>query len=783
MISGAISRTLRKHLLFIFLTIFIGLMAVPLAFGQSFDHQKHPKLDFKFQKLSLELGIQPQNIRIDGAAEYEISANINGADTLTLYASHLDISSVQVNKESAEFSLHNDSLFVVVDDSSEIGENYTVRIRYSGRPQFGLLKNASGTVWTSQLPRAERHWVPIVDNPNVTMQTEFNISVPSGNQVWATGKKAGEEVVSVEVMKYSFASDKPVPASALAFSVGDFRNMSASSGSVRVTAAVEKSITDTVDAGALTESARTYISNVANRLSMDYPFGALHIMVLDDHSWETKSWGANTVFVYQNRGDLETQLLRGIAAQWFGVYQREEQWDQADALTLYQTLLMNNISSDTLTLEQNNQPKKSFETIYDNFGPLKWNQWQQQISNWQEKSIRNFIGGNADEVLSMPQKVVSWEDYADYWYSEIGQPLYKMPELTLNKMPKSEQASDSVVYDVFYSLNEAEGQLELRFEAKKGVLKDLTTLQALEVYPNKTDESEVTFTGREDSVMLQVSPVISNLKLSSSDHPNLILNEYKPASFLLNQMENGETVEERAEAARRLGYHSDNPDLQLAIQDFMNRDLQPEIRAALLLSLGEITGGAAGTQQIFLDALKNDSKKIRDAGLMALQNYKENPSIVDRVESEAQGAEELSYFKKATNVLMAIAPQDRFHSFVQGIAQDDTVGTRSIFAIQELANMGDVEEAVERASLFTGEDYRYEIRSRALGILIQHDHTPANWIARGEELMSDPDPRIRFLVVEGMERNSNEEVEGFLKEYIQDEYDARVYGKIEQVLR
>ena len=74
------------------------------------------------------------------------------------------------------------------------------------------------------------------------------------------------------------------------------------------------------------------------------------------------------------------------------------------------------------------------------------------------------------------------------------------------------------------------------------------------------------------------------------------------------------------------------------------------------------------------------------------------------------------------------------------------------------------------------------MRERALNILIQHDHTPSDWLSRAEKLLADADPRIRFLAVRGLERNKNQEVLDFLNEHIQDEYDARVYQRIKQVI-
>ncbi|MDZ7680714.1 MAG: hypothetical protein U5J63_03120 [Fodinibius sp.] len=78
------------------------------------------------------------------------------------------------------------------------------------------------------------------------------------------------------------------------------------------------------------------------------------------------------------------------------------------------------------------------------------------------------------------------------------------------------------------------------------------------------------------------------------------MDEYKPAPFLIHEFRNGTTVKQRAAAARKLGHHADNPDLQLAIKDFMSNETEPKVSAALLRSFADITNGATGTEQTFL---------------------------------------------------------------------------------------------------------------------------------------------------------------------------------------
>jgi|GEM_PF-581556 len=770
-----------SSLLFVLLLFLIPLSEVQ---AQSFDYESHPKLDFSFDSLELDLGIQPQNLRIDGAAHYQLKANVSEADTVVLYAAHLDISSASVNGKEADYMLHNDSLFVPLEKPSQAGDTFKLDIRYSGSTSFGLLKDANESVWTSLLPKAQRHWVPIIDNPHVELKTKLNISVPAGFSVWATGTKIGEEAASVDAMTYHFESEQPVPASSLSFAIGHFKRLTDSVGNKKITIITEKTSQDSTESQKLEQAASQYLTQIQDSLQVDYPFSQLNVIVLPDHHWETKSWGASTVFVYQNRGNLREQLLRGMIGQWFGIAQREATWGNADALNLYQTIMFETLTDSAATLKETDVPD-SIDTIYNNFGIGRWNQWQYSWTQWKDDPIKEILTNAKTGILKNLAPVITWNDYANFWYRKSGQPLFNMPGVPLitdtTRSPQKSSA-DSVAYKVVYSLNEKAGTLKLRFVATHGVFKQLTTINAYEIYPDRTDTSEVTFTGARDSVMMQVDPMISTMRLEVSGHPHLYLDQYKPASFLIYELHHSKSVAQRAEAARKLGYHSNNPDLQLAINDFMNNNPEPEVKAALLSSLGDITKGATGTQETFLDALKSENEKIRDAALMALQHFKDNPDVKDRVERLAIDAQDNDLFKKATQVLTSIESPEQFADYAGTITQRDSVGQRSIFVIQQLANLGQVDEAVKKAELFTEDQYDYEIRSRALGILIQHDHTPADWLSRAKELLVSSDPRIRYLVVEGLQRNQNKQITDYLNAHIQDEYDARVHTKMESLL-
>src|SRR5699024_8799906 len=115
---------------------------------------------------------------------------------------------------------------------------------------------------------------------------------------------------------------------------------------------------------------------------MEYPYQRLHIVILNDHFWEQKPYGASVIYLYKNKGSLLNQLRRGLYAQWFGVYQHEARWANAEPIQLFQTVLHYKISDNPIFLKNENTPEADFSTVYETYSVNRWNFWQ-QMPQWQ----------------------------------------------------------------------------------------------------------------------------------------------------------------------------------------------------------------------------------------------------------------------------------------------------------------------------------------------------------------------------------------------------------------
>lgn len=759
--------------------LFVFALFVSNSQAQEFDFEKYPRLNFNFSQLTLDLTIDPENRGVKGSATYEMSANIGGVDSLVLQAAHMDIASVRINEEEASFTLHNDSLVVQLPDTTAPGKSYSVEVNYSTVPNFGILSNDLGTVWTSLLPRTHRHWFPSIDHPRVTFNSTISLTVPSGYQAIANGVKLEEEILDVEQVRYTYKTRNEIPATSLAFAVGRFDRNETTFGIKKISLNAESGLWSAGERKSLLQDASQILGNAESLLGMEYPYERLNIVVLQDHFWETKSWGASAIFIYKNSGNLQTQLRRGIYGQWFGVYQREEQWAEADAMNLLQTALHYRLQDSATELSFSDVPSGNLSTVYNAFGPSTWNTFQENHHSL-EKNFITTVDENLSAILEWGEGVYEFKDYGEFWYRQTGQPVLELELGGSANGGRQTSESDTVIYRVDYTQNA--DNIKLTFEALRGGYKELVTLPLVQVSANGVDTLQVTFTGARDSVSINVPALVENVTITTGDRPNLILEQYKPASFLIYQLRNASSIKERIEAAAKLGYHSDDPDLQLAIKDFMNRELDPRVKAALLKSFGEITGGASGTEQVFLDALQNDNRDIKEAALTVLQNYPENEAVQQRVKEYATSSDSLKSFKNATRIYSSISDSSAFDSFVSNMVRTDTAGHKAIFAIQELANRGNIDKAVRQAEFYISDVYDFKVRSAALRILLQHDHAPADWEARAQELLADSDPRIRFITVNGLPKVTGMEYRELIEGVIQDEYDQRVYEAMEELL-
>jgi len=201
----------KVKLLLLFATVF--LLITDSSYAQDWDYDIFPRTDVELTHLDAEL-----NIESDGSLQGDIiyTATFKNSFTDSIYFDEagLDIESVTINGNEAEFLVRDLKLIIIPQEPFSRGTEVEIGISYKGNPDFGIHKSAYGTVWTSLLPLTTRHWLPIIDSPRTQLLIDFVFTHPAGTTVAANGRRGASEVVDTDYERTSFTADHAVSAGA-----------------------------------------------------------------------------------------------------------------------------------------------------------------------------------------------------------------------------------------------------------------------------------------------------------------------------------------------------------------------------------------------------------------------------------------------------------------------------------------------------------------------------------------------------------------------------------------
>ena len=246
-----------------------------------------------------------------------------------------------------------------------------------------------------------------------------------------------------------------------------------------------------------------------------------------------------------------------------------------------------------------------------------------------------------------------------------------------------------------------------------------------------------------------------------------------PVMFLLAQLRSS-NVEDRRLAASLLSYHTDNPDLQLALKDALNAETDVQTKANLLSTLGAFTAGATGTEIQFMQEVNSDHEEIQIAALKALANYKEDENVPGVIQQKMERTSSDEVFKVAKTSFLEVADLPRKISATRRLIQIDTAGARSLSLLKEIISTDTTTQSQQIAEELISFEFPYSTRIGALDLLLEHVEDGDYWGSKIVELSSDFDPRIRSKVLEGLKFLSETDAENIAEAVLLSEFDLRV---------
>ncbi|MDR9416122.1 MAG: hypothetical protein RI564_07550 [Gracilimonas sp.] len=757
-------KSLRPLLLFFTLALSFSLSEAQPYSNGAWEYEHYPNLPFLINDIEMQLTIDPEVPLLKGTAEYRVISRRPNLTEVVFNTSDLDIRRITFGSEVANYRISTDSLIIILPDTLDDSEEISITINWESSSPYGINNDAFGHIWTSLNPQMQNHWLPIPDHPE--MKSEFDVSfiIPSDYEVIFNGDKVGEEVLSTEQRQVQWRTEQPVPLVGITAVLGNFVEESARAGVNEVFLwSPEGLLLDEVRNG-LMEIAVESIKKFENTFEYEFPYESLQIVILPDHHWEEIQTGAGVIYLYQNLGSLATQLRRGIVTQWLGNFHRY--LNPVDERYEFLRNLITGSSQNELLNENSD-----LETI------KYWNKWQKVGNRFNNEFQINTILKTAPELVKQHEGVTSWEEYADLWYDETGIYWYNV---VYNAEDQERTSKSAIVYDVEYLYDEVDNELTLVFNSDATAAISLVSLEATAFGFADTTKSELTFTGKRDTVDVDIMTGVDYLTLEVKSDQNIELREKKPFIFLVQQLRSSDPGL-RTQAAKQIGTFAENPDVQLAIQDVMSNESEPKVKAALLEALASITKGATGTEETFLSSLNAEDQSIRLAAIRSLTYYRDNDRVKNSVRNIIFRSDADTVFEAALNTYKQLSEVVDIISVAERLNKEEK-HERVVVALGLTMAEDSTQSSFEIADRYALGEYAYEVRAEALRLLIKYENNEDYWEQTLALLLQDRDPRIRFQSLNAVKHLSSKTTVELIRERLNEEMDPRVRAKIRRML-
>lgn len=276
-------------------------------------------------------------------------------------------------------------------------------------------------------------------------------------------------------------------------------------------------------------------------------------------------------------------------------------------------------------------------------------------------------------------------------------------------------------------------------------------------------------------MVLNISAGVENLILHIDYRDDITLHVEKPYLFWVYQLRNDDNPKRRADAARGLSRYTENPDLQLALNDLLQFETDSEVVAEIVRSISRLTAGASGTDERFIQFTSaQQPAAVQLAATEALANFANNERVISRLRTIVIQTNNPDIRREAIYSLSEAANVDQFQGYVSDFVTRENVLSEVPLLLRLLAEKGGAEAAVDISSTFISTEFPFAIRHAVLDIILEFDQSPTNWNNRLPGLLTDNHPRIRYNAARALDRLNAQQRRQIVEQRIDDEFDARV---------
>ncbi len=750
----------------IFLILFVVCSASLIA-QTPHDYEKWPVQDYRFHDLALHLNLDVDDVNLSGSAVYQVSAFSSLSDSLRLNAIGLSVESVELNGVSADFIYENDLLSIHVPENlRNVNRTFEVEIVYETRNPFGLLQSHNGTVFSSNIPFARASWFPVFESPYVELSFALHIRVPAGNKVVSNGL-LNESVTSDDgSVTFRWFTEGTIPVTGIAFAAGrlDYEESVLGFKPVRIYSETETSLN--TDKSGILRNTLNNLSAMQRKIRKEYPFEAFNVIMMDDHIWEPAAYGAGMAFIFENSGDKLSQIQWAADAQWFGVYQRSPGWQYASA----QLAVLNALADERGSGWNLNRIHFPDVNITEWTNILRANELNHQTEDSDLSEFKHsIILGSLQNLMALGSGVFSWQDYSRKWFLSSGRP-FEEPQLL---RVVSEEHKDKVLVLADFSFRDEGRNLVIDIETGDNLPSGSYELEIRLDFRSGSETKTIDFNQSGGEVVLELQERPANVSIIGGSDSILEFIERKEFGFWLHQLREGQTIEDRIQAAREMPRFRDDPDIQLALGDLMQTVTEPQVKAALIRSLADIVAGASGTHQQFIALARDAGGDVLTAVMEALWYYEGNQASISAAARTAMTVSETGPALAAIATFRNIAPEEQFMELAASVLLGDRPYAIKAGLLDELFRTNDRETAILTAVDILNGAFPYSMRIRAFELLVRN-RAIDELRPLFTRLAEDNDPRVRLAVIQNIDFLAARQMNDLLEQRYSEERDPRV---------
>lgn len=760
-------------LIFLIPVLFTGLSFTSFAH----EYEAFPVLDYDFRHLEADLHFSPSERSLEGVVTYTVVARNNEAAQLRLHALDLAIDGVQVNGQTAEHELEDGVLLIdIAENLINSGREFSLEISYRTTSSQVFLKTAAGTVFTSLMPGRRAEWIPVFEHPRVEMTTRIGLTVPNRKEVVANGFFDSEQQLDGDRKKVVWSSGETIPSTDLVFFVGQFEYSETMMGIKSVRVYSEANTIGSSTRNELMRDAASVVSRLQRNLRFEFPYESFSVVILQDHVWEPKTYAATIGLLSMNTYSLSVQLERATAAQWFGAFHRSETIADAGTQFLMQAAALGGMSRPAGDLTVYDFPDTEYFTGFDDFNQNSWLKWRDAFSELPGLH-RNAITSEMQQLFRMNGSVFSWQQYMLHWYERTGRPL---DPVRIARYNDSDQHRERKLVNLAFEPDTERSGFLVIVEPRETLERDSLYIPLRLISRSGETQEELVIHRTGGEFFVETELRLQNITVDYSKVDDIEFFEIKDLEMWLHQLRNDESDTNRRRAAEMMPRFRDDPDIQLAMQDFLRREERSSVRTAMIRSLSDIVEGASGTQQIFIEMARTAQGEELHAAVDAMWHYQGNEDVISAVGRVAQQSTYQPAAVAAIGVFRRIASQDQFNELSRSLLLGSRPAGIRAAVIEELYRADDQDVALFTSlDVLESSDFPFAMRETAMRMLVRHNHT-AELAELLPALVSDADPRIRYTALSHLDRLPANRMNDLLEQRYELERDPRVRSAFDE---